>query len=156
MTVRQPVAVASLAGKSRHSATEPRPSCSNTSVGVPARLAAISAYSIRCPMISTNGKSNSEMPLQQRRIGLEPRRRASKGNASLDQEHGAVGDGAERSEILVKNDAGGAAVAQLPDDRPDFFGDARRQTFGGLVEHDQVGIGHQRASDGQHLLFTAR
>src|SRR5487761_1030531 len=153
MTVRQPVAVASLAGKSRHSATEPRPSCSNTSVGVPARLAAISAYSIRGPMISTNGKSNSEMPLQQRRIGLEPRRRASKGNAALDQEHGA---GAERSEILVDNDAGDAAVAQLPDDRPDFFGDARRQTFGGLVEHDQVGIGHQRASDGQHLLFTAR
>src|SRR5690348_12443634 len=124
--VRQPVAAASLAGKSRHSATEPRPSCSNTSVGVRARRAAISAYSMRWRLISTNGKSHSEMPLQQRRISFEPHRRAGKGDAALDQEHGAVGEGAERCEILVDNDAGDAAVTQLPDDRPDFFGDARR------------------------------
>src|SRR5690348_904358 len=70
--------------------------------------------------------SDPEMPLQQRRIGFEPRRRAGKGDAALDQEHGAVGEGAERCEILVDNDAGDAAVTQLPDDRPDFFGDARR------------------------------
>src|SRR5215471_2735260 len=32
----------------------------------------------------------------------------------------------------------------------------RRETFGRLVDHDQVGIAHQRAADRKHLLLTAR
>jgi hypothetical protein len=31
----------------------------------------------------------------------------------------------------------------------------RRQPFGRLVHHDQMGIAHQRAADGQHLLLAA-
>ena len=33
--------------------------------------------------------------------------------------------------------------------------DQRRQAFGRLVEDQQIGVGHQRAADGQHLLLAA-
>ena len=38
----------------------------------------------------------------------------------------------------------------------DQLDNLRRQPFGGLVDDDQVGIAHQRAAQGQHLLLAAR
>lgn len=34
--------------------------------------------------------------------------------------------------------------------------DQRRQALGGLVQHDQLGVGHSRPADGQHLLSAVR
>jgi hypothetical protein len=38
----------------------------------------------------------------------------------------------------------------------DLLADQRRQAFGGFVQDQQLGVGHQRAADGQHLLLAAR
>ena len=42
------------------------------------------------------------------------------------------------------------------DDPPDLARDQRRESFGRLVENQQVGIGQERAADRQHLLLAAR
>jgi hypothetical protein len=40
-------------------------------------------------------------------------------------------------------------------DAPDLARDQRRQAFRGFVEDEHVGVGHQRAADGEHLLLAA-
>jgi hypothetical protein len=47
-------------------------------------------------------------------------------------------------------------VSRMVDDAPDLHGDQRREAFGGFVEDQQIGVGHQRAADGEHLLLAAR
>jgi diguanylate cyclase (GGDEF)-like protein len=41
------------------------------------------------------------------------------------------------------------------DDAEDFLDDQRRQAEAGLVEHQQLGLGHQGAAHGQHLALAA-
>src|SRR5690606_20669017 len=38
--------------------------------------------------------------------------------------------------------------------RPDLLAYQRRQAFGGLVKNQQLGMGHQGAADGEHLLLS--
>ena len=45
--------------------------------------------------------------------------------------------------------------AQSSQAMPDLFADQRREAFGGLVEDHEVRVGHQRASDREHLLLAA-
>src|SRR5579863_10186149 len=129
-----PVAAASFAGKSRHMAREPRPSCRNTSVGAPSGPS-MASYSRRCPPAATRGmRSHSEMPVEEVRLGLEFGNGAIIGDAALDENDGAVGDGRDRGEVLVDDHRGDAGRADAADDRPDLLGDERRQAFRRLVE----------------------
>ena len=44
---------------------------------------------------------------------------------------------------------------ELGDGRHDLLHHDRREAHGGLVEHEQLGLGHQRAAHGEHLLLAA-
>ncbi|RYC77787.1 hypothetical protein BFJ63_vAg19339, partial [Fusarium oxysporum f. sp. narcissi] len=62
----------------------------------------------------------------------------------------------ELLEVLVDDEDRQARAAQIGQAPPDLLPDQGRQPFGGFVQDEQAGIRHQRASDGQHLLLTAR
>jgi hypothetical protein len=58
--------------------------------------------------------------------------------------------------LLHQHDGHGLAVGQHADDAADVLDDAGLDAFGGLVQHQQLGAGGQRAGDGQLLLLPAR
>jgi hypothetical protein len=60
----------------------------------------------------------------------------------------------QRAEILVDHHGGSAFAANDAKRFPDILCHQRRETFGRLVDQDQIGIGH-RAPDGEHLLLAA-
>jgi hypothetical protein len=49
-----------------------------------------------------------------------------------------------------------AASGNLGDQVADLLNNDRCQAFGGLVDHDEFGIAHERAANRQHLLLAAR
>ena len=60
------------------------------------------------------------------------------------------------AEVLVDHQHRDAGLLERLQAMPDLGAYQGRQAFGGLIQHQQPGIGHQRASDRQHLLFAAR
>ena len=91
--------------------------------------------SSRCPASSAGGPSNTISPFDRISALSAMRERARK---SL-------------STMTVATPS--ARIAR--DGAPDLLGDQRRQPLGRLVDEDQVGVGHQRAADRQHLLLAA-
>src|SRR6266851_3435283 len=81
--------------------------------------------------------------------------RAGPHHAALLDDVVAVGQPDERADILVDHQDGLALALEAPEARPDLLADQRCQAFGGLVEDQELGIGHQRAADRQHLLLAA-
>jgi hypothetical protein len=67
-----------------------------------------------------------------------------------------VGHFQRGARVLLDQQDGHAALAQLADDAEDVAHDQRRQAQAGLVQHQQLGLAHQRAADGQHLALAAR
>ena len=66
-----------------------------------------------------------------------------------------VGKRDQPLDILVDDQDGLPAGAQRVEAPPDFLTHQRRQAFAGLVQNQQLRIGHQGATDGQHLLLAA-
>src|ERR1700682_1685829 len=58
--------------------------------------------------------------------------------------------------LLDDNDRKFSRAHQLADDFQKLMDDDRRQPFHRLVEEQELGIGHERTCDGQHLLLAAR
>ena len=73
-------------------------------------------------------------------------------------QHVAVVGGVQRHVgVLLDQQNGGAALAvDAHHDLEDLLGQLGGQAQAGLVQQDQLGRGHQRAADGQHLLLAAR
>ena len=76
-------------------------------------------------------------------------------HAAVLQNVGAVGDFQRLVGVLLDQEHRHTVLAQLFDDVEDLLDDDRRQTQRWLVEQQQLGLAHQRAADGEHLLFTA-
>ena len=57
--------------------------------------------------------------------------------------------------VLLDQQDGQAFFLELPDRFPQALDDDRRQPFGRLIHDQAVRVGHQRASDRQHLLLAA-
>ena len=49
-----------------------------------------------------------------------------------------------------------AGLGEIPQDLLHLIDDHRGKTLGGLVEDHQLGVGHERPPDCQHLLLTTR
>src|ERR1700733_8617072 len=64
----------------------------------------------------------------------------------------AIGNAGERVHVLVDDQDRLPAFAQEFQATPNLFTDQWRKPFGGFVENDEPRIGHQRATDRQHLL----
>ncbi len=60
-----------------------------------------------------------------------------------------------RGDILLHQQDGDAARVDLPDDTEKLEHDRRREAKRGLIEKEELGLGHQRAADGHHLLLPA-
>ena len=58
-------------------------------------------------------------------------------------------------EFLLDKQNSDAAPGDLGQEFSHLRDDQRREALGRLVNHDQFGIAHQAAADGQHLLFAA-
>src|SRR5579883_3409554 len=89
-------------------------------------------------------------------LSLEFLGAAIEGDTAFDQDDAAIGYGGDGGEILVDDDRGNAGLADRANDRPDLFRDERRQALRRLVEDEEVGISHERAADGEHLLLAPR
>ncbi len=57
-------------------------------------------------------------------------------------------------ELLLDQQDGNAAPGNFGDEIADLLYNKGCQALGGLVDHDEFRIAHQRAADGQHLLFA--
>ncbi len=66
----------------------------------------------------------------------------------------AVGELERLVGVLLHQEHRHAILAQLFDDFEDLLNDDRRQPQRRLVEQQQLGLAHQRAGDGEHLLFA--
>ena len=62
----------------------------------------------------------------------------------------------QRADVLVDHDQRKAGLFQAAQATPDNSAYQRCQPFGGFVEDQLLGVGHQGAADGQHLLLTTR
>ena len=58
--------------------------------------------------------------------------------------------------VLLDQQDGDAFLVQDVDDLADLRDHARHQSFGRLVQQDDLGLQHHGAGDGQHLLLAAR
>src|SRR5262245_43004428 len=58
--------------------------------------------------------------------------------------------------MLVHNQNGLTFLLEKRQTLPDFGADLGSQTFGSLVEYQQLRIGHEGPADRQHLLLAAR
>jgi hypothetical protein len=81
---------------------------------------------------------------------------ASPDDAALLDDVMAVGQANQRAHALVDHQDRLALALQPVEARPDLLADQRCQPLGRLVEDQELGIGHQRPADRQHLLFAAR
>ena len=67
-----------------------------------------------------------------------------------------VGDFGECVHILVDHQYGLTGGLEFGEAVPDFRPDERREALGGLVEDQELRVGHQGATNSQHLLLAAR
>src|SRR6476620_5401056 len=77
------------------------------------------------------------------------------GSASPLYNEMAVGQTQQCIDVFVYHEAREALLLEGGQPVPDLPTDQRRQPFGRLIENQQLGIGHERAADGQHLLRAA-
>src|SRR6266851_1522530 len=103
----------------------------------------------------TPGESDSKIPMLQVAVAGELRGRAGPDDAALLDDVMTVGQPDQRAHALVDHQDRLALALQPVEARPDLLADQRRQALGRLVEDQQLGIGHQRPADRQHLLLAA-
>src|SRR5262245_19246243 len=72
---------------------------------------------------------------------------------SLLEHVGAVADELGEMDVLLGEQDRQAFLLELDDRVRHLLDDDRRDALGGLVEHDEQGITHERARDGKHLLI---
>src|SRR5262245_31258561 len=100
--------------------------------------------------------SHSEIPVLDLRPLAKSLGRPGPHDAPLLEAVVGVGEPREGPDVLVDEQDRQALCLQAFDAPPDLGADQRRQSFRGLVEDEQAGIGHERAAQGQHLLLATR
>src|SRR5882672_5411638 len=80
---------------------------------------------------------------------------AAHDDAPVLQHIGAARDLEREGDVLLDQEDGEAALVQDADGMQYLLHDQRREAERGLVEHDQLGVAHQAAADGEHLLLAA-
>ena len=66
-----------------------------------------------------------------------------------------IGDAQEGVEIFINKQDRESGGLELLEAGPDFGADERGETLGGLVKDEQAGVGHEGASNGEHLLLSS-
>ena len=68
---------------------------------------------------------------------------------------GPVGHGEGHLRVLLHEQYRGAVLVQAADDIEYLLDQDGRKAHRRLVEHEQLGLGHERAAHGEHLLLAA-
>ena len=89
------------------------------------------------------------------RIGGQLGHRPLPADLAFLQHVGAVGNELRELDILLRQQDRQAVLLQLDDRVGDLLDDERRDALRRLVEQNKQRIAHQRARDGEHLLFAA-
>src|SRR5262249_10353099 len=89
-------------------------------------------------------------------VGEELRGAGGMDDLAATQDVGPVRDGEGEGEVLLHEEDGQSLALELADHPSHLAHEERGQPFRGLVEEKQVGIAHEGATDGQHLLLAAR
>ena len=76
-------------------------------------------------------------------------------DGALAHDVGVVGHAHGHAEVLLHQQDRLPGRLEPLDDPEDLVDDHRRQTLRRLVEEQQVGVGHERAGDREHLLLAA-
>ena len=82
--------------------------------------------------------------------------RARRAGAALGQHIAAIGLGERCARVLLDHQHGDAARGEAAHQREQLADHLGRKTGGGLVEHHEARLGHQRPRDRQHLPLAAR
>src|SRR5437764_11040220 len=99
--------------------------------------------------------SHAQVPVLHRRRGRKLAGTAAPYDfAALDQII-TIGDADERRDVLVDHQDRLAGVLEPREALPDFGADERCEPLGRFVQDQEPRVGHQRATDRQHLLFAA-
>ena len=98
------------------------------------------------------------MNTDRRMSGRSSSSRVGPGEAELAllHEHGPLGQVERDVDRLLDDDDRGAPPVDLVDDLEQPGDDGGREPERQLVDHQQLGSGHQRAAEGQHLLLATR
>ena len=100
-------------------------------------------------------------PAARGRRGGSPDRRGVPGPAALSHdpaalEHvAAAGEGERRLDVLLDEQEGESGPMERAERLEDALDHAGRESERGLVEHEQRGVRHEGAPDGEHLLLSA-
>src|SRR5690606_24896315 len=70
------------------------------------------------------------------------------------QNNVVIRQGHQALDIFVDQQDGLPFLTQDGQTIPDFFTHLGGQTLGGLIQNQQLGVGNQCTTNGQHLLFT--
>ena len=89
-------------------------------------------------------------------VGLEVGRRAFEHDAAVAHDVEAAGNLQRDGEFLLDQQDRDAAPGDFVEQAAHLLDQLGGEAFGRLVDHDQVGIAHQRAAHGEHLLLAAR
>ena len=81
--------------------------------------------------------------------------RALEAHLALLHEHGPLGQVEGHVDRLLDDHDRRAAAVDLAHDLEQLADDGRRQAERQLVDHEQLGPGHERAAEGEHLLLAA-
>src|SRR3984957_16242120 len=95
------------------------------------------------------------MPMHHLGILAQRLRRAPIDDASLDENGHAIRKRQYGRNRLVHDDDGNSAVTHKADRAPYLVAHQWSQALGRLIQNEQPWIGHQCATDRQHLLFSA-
>src|SRR5574337_1225768 len=111
----------------------------------------------RATLHSVNSPRSDLEPLAPH-IGVRPQagRGALEHDLAVPHHQAPVGDLERDRQLLLDQQHRDAAALEFAQELRDLFDDLGRQSFGGLVDHDQVGVAHQRAAQREHLLLAAR
>src|SRR5262249_18683678 len=99
--------------------------------------------------------SHAQVPVLYRRRGRKLAGTATPYDfAALDQIM-TIGDADQRRDVLVDHQDRLAGILEAREAVPDFGADERCESLGRFVQDQEPRVGHQRATDRQHLLFAA-
>src|SRR5580658_3335765 len=90
------------------------------------------------------------------RVGAQIRRAALENHPAMPHDVEAMGDAQGNGQFLLDQQDRNIARGDFLQELGNALDQLGRQTLGRLVDHNEIGIAHQRAADGEHLLLAAR
>src|SRR5690606_33171360 len=95
--------------------------------------------------------SHAQIAVPEAATGSEAAGGAAPGGAAALDDGVAIGEPHEALDVLVEHEDGLPGRAQTLQALPDLLAHEWREALGGFVQDEEIGVGDERAADGQHL-----